>query len=326
MPNNVYDSLLVCLHSENPTDFPMVRFLFANLVLAFATNHTRRRCAQPKKMNSEDFLRLIEIETEEINHLFKKASLEGKGTSQEVSDRREIAVKIFLERYFPFPYRIAKGNIIDSYGLRSNSIDCILLNPCHPNTVTFENKYSVIFADGVDAAIEVKPDLSKKKEIYRSLEQIRSVKKLRRQKSDYVKRVGKKDSDENKITRKQIPSVIFGNKTFVNIETLIKHIGNYYIDNEIKVREQFDLIVISGRGILFNSRQYHNISFSAEIQGLYYAEYGTKTLAAFLLHLNRFPQCEMKLGKPVLSFYYKKPESESLLYIKEINEKLLEIG
>jgi hypothetical protein len=277
-------------------------------------------------MNSKDFLDLIQMESEEIDHFFRKASLEGRGTSQEVSDRREIAVKKFLERYFPFPYRIAKGNIIDSYGLRSNSIDCIILNPCHPNTVTDDNKYSVIFADGVDVAIEVKPNLSNKKEIFRSLEQIQSVKKLRRKKSDSIKRIGQKPNEENEITRKQISSVIFGTKTFVNIETLIKHIGKYYIDNKITRREQFDIIVINGRGILYNSRLNYNINLSNDAQGLYFVEYDTATLAAFLLQLNRFPQCEMKMGKPVLSFYYTNPQTEFATYNKEINNGLLEMG
>lgn len=277
-------------------------------------------------MNSQDFLDLIKFESEEINHFFKKASIEGKGTSQEVSDRREIAVKKFLERYFPFPYRIAKGNIIDSYGLRSNSIDCIILNPCHPNTVSDENKYSVIFADGVDVAIEVKPNLSNKNELYRSLEQIKSVKQLRRQKSDYVKILKRKINEEQQITRKQIPSVIFGNKSFVNIETLINHVGNYYIDNKIPMREQFDLIVINGKGILFNSRTNSNISFSENLQGLFYTEYNENTLATFLLYLNKFPQCEMKLDTPVLNYYYNHPNKRDLDFVKEINEKLVKIG
>jgi hypothetical protein len=133
-------------------------------------------------MNSNDFLNLIAAESKEISHFFKKASIEGKGTPQEVSDRREVAVKRFIEKYFPFPYRVAKGNIIDSYGKRSNSIDCLILNPCHPYTVTNENKYSIIFADGVDVAIEVKPDLKNINELERGLNQARSVKMLRRQK------------------------------------------------------------------------------------------------------------------------------------------------
>ncbi len=276
-------------------------------------------------MDSTDFLDLIELETEEINHFFKKASIEGKGTSQEVSDRREIVVKKFLEKYFPFPYRVAKGNIIDSFGHRSNSIDCLLLNPSHPFTVSDKNKYSVIFADGVDVAIEVKPDLSNKSEIFRSLEQIKSVKKLRRQKTGLLNVLRKKHNEEQIITSKQIPCVIFGNKTYANIETLIRHIGNYYIENEVPVREQFDLVVINGRGILFNSRKNNYVSFSGENQGLFFIEYEKKTLAVLLLHLNKFPQCEMRIGEPVLSYYYKQPDTATVIFIKGINEKLIEI-
>ncbi|MDO1500103.1 hypothetical protein Q2T40_08155 [Winogradskyella maritima] len=276
-------------------------------------------------MNSKDFLELIKFETDEINHLFKKASVEGKGTSQEVSDRREIAVKLFLERYFPFPYRVAKGNIIDSYGLRSNSIDCILLSPSHPYTVSNENKYSVIFADGVDVAVEVKPDLSNINEIHRSLEQIKSVKNLRRQKSGLFN-MNKKHNDEQLLTSKQIPCVIFGNKTYSNIETLIKNIGLYYLENKIQMREQFDMIIINGKGILFNSRSDYSISFSDEFQGLFFAELDEQTLAVFLFYLNIFPQCEMKMGEPVLNYYYQKPDTYKVKYIKEINKRLLELG
>ena len=99
-------------------------------------------------------LELLKIESTEITASFQKASLEGEGTPQEVADRREETVKSFFEKYFPFPYRIVKGNIIDTYGARSNSIDCIVLNPSHPYTIDpSNNKASIIFADGVDYAI-----------------------------------------------------------------------------------------------------------------------------------------------------------------------------
>lgn len=277
-------------------------------------------------MNSGDFLNLIEFETDEINHFFKKASIEGKGTSQEVSDRREIAVKRFLEKFFPFPYRIAKGNIIDSYGHRSNSIDCLILNPSHPHTVSDENKYSIIFADGVDVAVEVKPDLSSKKEIYRSLEQIKSVKNLRRQKYGLFEVHPKKFSEEQILTAKQIPSIIFSNKTYSNIETLIVKIGNYYIDNKINSREQFDMIVINDRGILFNSRKDLNINFSEKHQGFYFVEFGKKTLATFLLYLNKFPQCEIRMGNPVLDYYFKLEEQTIATLNEEINKKIISMG
>ena len=133
-------------------------------------------------------IELLRAETKEIAASFEKASIEGEGTPQEVSDRREGVINRFLEKYFPFPFRIVKGNIIDNYGNRSNSIDCIVLSPSHPYTVDpLNGKASVIFADGVDYAIEVKPDLSQIKELERGLEQIRSVKRLRRVRTGLAK-------------------------------------------------------------------------------------------------------------------------------------------
>ena len=59
-------------------------------------------------------LEILKIESQEIATSFAKASIEGEGTPQEVSDRREDIIHNFLEKFFPFPFRIVKGNIIDS--------------------------------------------------------------------------------------------------------------------------------------------------------------------------------------------------------------------
>lgn len=254
-------------------------------------------------MNSSDFLNLIEFETDEISHLFRKASAEGKGTPQEIADRRESVVKKFLEKYFPFPYRVAKGNIIDSYGLRSNSIDCIVLNPCHPFTVSNENNFSIIFSDGVDIAVEVKPNLGNQKELFRSLEQVRSVKQLRRKKSGIHRKIGTKLDSERDLTSKQIPTIIFCEKAYSKIDTLINKVGKYYIEKQIQKREQFDMIVINGEGILFNSRKNMNIFFGDSWEGLFFVKYEKKTLAMMLFYLNKFPQCDLKLGPSVINFY-----------------------
>ena len=85
-----------------------------------------------------NLIKLLNSESDEINHLFEKAQIEGEGTPQEVSDRRENALTNFLKKFFPFPYRIAKGNIRDSFGKHSMSIDCIVLNPNHPYTTSDE--------------------------------------------------------------------------------------------------------------------------------------------------------------------------------------------
>ena len=44
---------------------------------------------------------LLIYEAKEIELFFEKARLEGKGTPQEVSDRREDIVKKLIEKYFP---------------------------------------------------------------------------------------------------------------------------------------------------------------------------------------------------------------------------------
>ena len=48
-------------------------------------------------------LRILDIESEKLSTAFRMASLEGKGTPQEVADRRENAFVAFLKKYFPFP-------------------------------------------------------------------------------------------------------------------------------------------------------------------------------------------------------------------------------
>ena len=91
---------------------------------------------------------IMRYEQKELQIGFSKASLEGRSTPQEVADRREELIKAFFKKYFPFPNRVVKGNIIDSYGEESDSIDCIILNPAHPYTIDSKNsKASVIMAD-----------------------------------------------------------------------------------------------------------------------------------------------------------------------------------
>ena len=123
---------------------------------------------------------LVRDDAEELRLEFKKAGIQGRGTPQDIATFRETAPQGTLSNYFPFPFRVAKGGIVDSYGRRSASVDCILVNPMHPYTIDRRENFKLIFADGVDAAIEVKPDISQKDELYRGLEQGLKVKALRR--------------------------------------------------------------------------------------------------------------------------------------------------
>lgn len=266
---------------------------------------------------------LLELESQEIAFAFKKASIEGKGTPQEVADRREVAVKKFLEKYFPFPFRIAKGNINDSFGQRSTSIDCLVLNPNHPYTVSDDDKYSVLLADGIDFAIEVKPDLSKVTEIDRSLKQIESVKKLTRINDGLI--FGKRLKKEEQENAKKIPSFIFADKTYVDIKTLIEKIVDYYEKNKTIRTHQFDCIVINGRGLIFNSRKNSYFNLNETTEGLFYLELGDKTLVAFLLWLNKLPLSAPRLSASVLEHYLEFNPSTMQHYI-DLDKRIITLG
>jgi hypothetical protein len=247
-------------------------------------------------------IELLKMEAEEIQTSFRKASIEGEGTPQEVADRREaVFVKSFLEKYFPFPYRVVKGNIVDSYENRSNSIDCIILSPSHPYTIDSKNdRASIIFADGVDFAIEVKPNLADKKEIARALDQIRSVKKLRRKRSAII---FKDNYNEEQIENSyKIPTFIFSDKSYSDIRLLISTIVSHYIFYQVPVSEQFDFIVINNRAMIFNSRK-NSYCYSKDLEGIYISETKENTLAVFLLWLNKIMRSEPEISPNILKIY-----------------------
>jgi hypothetical protein len=267
--------------------------------------------------------RLLKVEAKEINHFFEKASIEGEGTPQEVSDRRESALTTVLRKYFPFPYRIAKGNIRDSYGKSSMSIDCILLNPSHPFTTTDEIKYSIILADGVDVAIELKPSLNSESEIHRSLDQIKSVKELKRKKTGLLN-FGNKDTKEYQETCKTIPSVIFSTTIYATEKLLFEKIVSHYENQKIKRELQFDVLVVNEKFFAINNRRDQYLYHEKIEEGLIIFEYNELTLAAFLLYLNKLPQSEPRISTSVLEHYIDvKPEN--VRTYRDLNARLLNI-
>lgn len=261
-------------------------------------------------------IELLRAETKEIAASFEKASIEGEGTPQEVADRREGVINKFLEKYFPFPFRIVKGNIIDSHGNRSNSIDCIVLSPSHPYTVDPVNgKASVILADGVDFAIEVKPDLAQITELERGLAQIRSVKRLRRV------RTGLASTPEEIERARQVPGFIFSETTYANARTLISNIVDYYVANAVPKTEQFDLIVVNNRLIAINNSEkskFHRKDF----EGIVVYETGEDTLAYFLFLMNLLPRSEPDMDKNIMKIYLQDAPGHKKVIFEDLNKKL----
>jgi hypothetical protein len=239
-------------------------------------------------MAAEKLLELLKFDTEELLAGFKKASVEGKGTPQEVADFREGYFNKFLRKYFPFPHRIAKGIITDSKGNKSASVDSIIINPIHPYTIDVAEKFSIILADGVDVSIELKPDISDKGELETALKQVQSVKKLRRAKGPLLLASGY--TKEKVDFSKQIPSFIFAINTKADIKNTVQEIINYYKINTVPKIEQFDYVIILNKGIIVN----HKFSESSDlgdgkgnkVTGFSYHQFDDDTLAMFLFYLN----------------------------------------
>ena len=249
-------------------------------------------------------LELLAIEGGELTTAFEKASIQGRGTSQEVADFREHAIQDFLARYFPFPYRIAKGNVIDSFGSESDSIDCLLVNPVHPHTIDSHEKFTVILADGIDAAIEVKPNIQDRRELERGLIQIASLKECCRVESPIV--LQNKYSDRIIEHSKRIPGFIFSMKAKANPVDTVNEVIQYYHDNSTPLELQVDFIVVNGHGIISNIKHPEEDPIWKGATGYGWEEWGDQTLAGFLFRINCTNPAAARISEPPLVHYLRK--------------------
>lgn len=96
-------------------------------------------------------LKLIEIIYDETVAVFKT-------DRTNTSDAKEITVNQFVSSYLPAEYQVKGQSKIYSENNETNNIDCVILAPNHPRLIT--PKREVLLAEGVFAAIEVKPDIS----------------------------------------------------------------------------------------------------------------------------------------------------------------------
>ena len=239
-----------------------------------------------------DFLR---IEAVELSKQFQKASLMGRGTPETVATHREQHLRQFLERYFPFPSAVAKGNVVAADGTKSASIDCVVLSPSHPRLFEATGERSVLLAEAVDFAIELKPDLSAKSELVRGLDQGISIKKLHRHRYGVIEK-------ENVEYLHKIPFILFGDTGPAKTETLLFNCLEHYEQKEIGYEHQFDMIVVNNRFLVLNvsPNGYYNQS---QLRGWMVAETREDTLGLFLSLLLGYPRSEMTIGENPLSYY-----------------------
>lgn len=241
-----------------------------------------------------------------IKIIFEPTANSFRRDTKQTEDARELTVKEFIESFFPSNYKVKKGLIysVDGY---SREIDCVLLAPNHPPLVTPIRE--VIIAEGVHAAIEVKPDittLSQNSEFYRGLKQIQTVKKLKRD-------IAYLPTNEIPIEQidKRIPCVLFSNKSRNHRDT-INYMINLTKNSDFESCDLPDLIVTMDNGVIYHTSSASssifrnlikfNIKNHSEKLFIYFGnEYNP--LALFLLILYSFTPPEPLINESILKSY-----------------------
>jgi len=246
---------------------------------------------------------LLREDAIELESRFRKASIEGKGTSQEVADFRENALQDFVRRYFPFPHRVTKGKIRDSFGSVSDSIDCVICNPNHPYTVDSREKFSLLLAEGIDAAIEVKPDIQSSAELVRGLVQGLSVKHLLRANTPTIMRIPWVVERS-----KRVPFAVFAMRCKSDPIDTGREIVEFYRTRQTPPILQADFVAVNNVGIFFNCLDSSMFRWNTplpeeERTGWIFEEWRSNSLAGFVLHLQDLAHASIKMDEDVLPRY-----------------------
>jgi len=269
----------------------------------------------------EDLKQIIRRDAQEVENQFASASVQGRGTPQEIAEFREHALQGFLRNYFPFPYRIAKGGILDHTNKRADSIDCILINPVHPYTINRYEKFKVILADGVDAAIEVKPDISSISELHRGLTQGLSVKALRRAHSPlFLPHKRPQELIEHSL---RLPYFIFAMKAKKDIRNTASAVLGFYEREGIEPLDQADAIVVNGRGIIANfpiAGFFPWGSTGMSTTGWYFEDWQADALTGLLFKLNHVVAAEATIGPPILRSYFRSVQIANLIPLGKLGQ------
>ncbi|MCK4661383.1 MAG: hypothetical protein KAT68_00850 [Bacteroidales bacterium] len=218
----------------------------------------------------------------QINIICQETPKSFKGDRKQTGDKREITIQDFIKQYFPPSFVVKKGKIF-SNDFTSNEIDSVILTPNHPMLKTPMRE--IIIAEGVYAAIEIKPDIStltENSEFERGLKQIKSVRQITR------KYQGTNDSNFIKI-----PSILFSIKSNKKPIEVVKFMKLVQLKNGWTQDLLPNLIVTLDNGVFHwlekGSRiteilkSFYNIKENDEI--IHYKTKSVDTLVVFLSYL-----------------------------------------
>lgn len=256
---------------------------------------------------------------DEFNMKFGETKETFRNAKLSTSDRKEKIVKDFFESFFPSEYKISRGEIFD-YNNISNSIDCVIKTPNHPNLKT-PMRPEIIIAEGVYAAIEVKPDISvlnEKSELFRGLKQCKSVKKLTR--NIKLSQIEKMDSN---LDYKKIPFIIFSKKS-KDVEKTLDFIISHLENGNFEINEIPDVIFSLDGWLIYHTVNIRTSLFYSTFQQIGLPDNQKSVFMLFkgdinnlfcilLMILFKFPGPEYVLNDYIVNDYLLKLYNENLI-------------
>lgn len=244
-----------------------------------------------------------------IEIIFKPTHEPFQNDKGNTGDAKEYTVQDFIGSYLTNEYRIQKGCIYNKT-THSNNIDCVILAPNHPVLTT--PKRSVILAEGVYAAVEIKPDIYDKKEFSRGLEQVKSIKTLERKTylPELTHLLGTEPTPE---FAKKIPCILFSNKSLKPQDT-VDFLKVKLASGELTIYDLPDMILTLDNGLYVFSPDIKRTPFGnwfldntqgfTETTLLHFCETTkAQTLTLFLLHLLNLPSPILKTSDFILTEY-----------------------
>jgi hypothetical protein len=238
------------------------------------------------------------------------------GSPEAVASNREEVLSEILSRFLPRTFDLGKGKIYDANGGLSDSIDTVILAGNHPKFRNARSQIEILLADGVYAAIELKPvltdlpdlalDRAQPPELWRALSQARSVKQLKRVTSGLLPTFAAQRSTELDDYSRRVPAYIVTGKAPTPSE-IGAYIAAYYVKHGIPLEEQFDVLVILNHGLLVNVkyREHFLVRKDASVFRPAILTYTTRnSLVEFLLLLMLEVPPEATMSAPFLPQYF----------------------
>jgi len=259
-------------------------------------------------------LKLVEIIYEETIEVFKK-------DRTNTADSKEVTVSEFVKSYLPHEYQVKEQTKIYGKKQETNNIDCVILAPNHPRLITPARE--IVLAEGVYAAIEVKPDIStltEKSEFFRGLQQIKSVKNIERK----VHRIDLSKLDGSKAIPKyfdKIPTIMFASKSS-DVYKTISFMAKCVRDGHFNKYELPDAIISLEKGVIMYNPHWDATNFSKgfvdkriKIPDSGFLSYESTDKANNLVHFLRIllnvPSPDIKISNFILNPYLNEIEDES---------------